>query len=334
MLDTGITTVPLGRTDLSITRLGLGLWALGPRDAARHPEADERAMKAIWLAVERGVNWIDTAAVYGLGHSETLIRRALEPLPPDERPAVFTKCGVVWDDTRPSAPPRRVGDAASLRAGAYASLRRLGVEHLDLLQMHWPPQDGTPVEDYWQTLLDLKAEGVARYVGLANHSVDQLHAAERLGHVDAVKQPFSIAQREFAGRELPWCLEHGTGVLVYRPMRAGLFSLGFTRRTAVTVPTEDWRSRRPHFTDKEEANAALVEAVRPVAERHGVSVGVLAVAWTLAWSGVSGVMVGARREEQVEAWLPADRLRLTDTDLLEIAAAIERTGAGEGPSRP
>lgn len=334
MLGTGLTSVPLGRTSLDITRVGFGLWSLRPREAARHPQADEQAIGAIRFAIERGVNWIDTAAVYGLGHSETLIRRALAPLPPDERPLVFTKCGVVWDDFRPSAPPRRVGDAASLRASAYDSLRRLGVERLDLLQMHWPPQDGTPLEDYWQTLLDLKAEGVARFVGLANHSVDELHAAERLGHVDAVKEPFSMAEREFAGRELPWCLEHGSGVLVYRPMRSGLFSLGFTRRRAVAVPTEDWRSRRPHFMDQEAANAALVEAVRPVAERHRISVGVLAVAWTLVWPGVSGVMVGARRQDQVAAWLPADRVRLTDTDLLEIAAAIERTGAGEGPGRP
>src|SRR2546426_75312 len=167
---------------------------------------------------------IDTAAVYGLGHSEEIVARALRDIPAKDRPYVFTKAGLVWDDRNRAAPPRRVGDPLSMRREVEASLRRLEVERIDLYQMHWPAEDGTPLEDYWGTLLQLKAEGKVRAVGLSNHDARQLDAAERLGHVDTLQPPFSAIRREVAAAELPWCAAHGTGVIVYSPMQSGLLT--------------------------------------------------------------------------------------------------------------
>src|SRR5690606_24512227 len=183
---TPLPTRRLGRTDMEITRVGFGAWAIGGPDWAVGwgAQDDRDSIAAIRHAIDRGINWIDTAAVYGLGHSEELVRQALAELPADARPYVFTKCGLVWDENDRKALPRRVGAPDSIRREVEASLRRLGVERIDLYQMHWPPTDGTPLEDYWQTLLDLKAEGKVRAVGLSNHDVAQLEAAERIGHVD------------------------------------------------------------------------------------------------------------------------------------------------------
>jgi aryl-alcohol dehydrogenase-like predicted oxidoreductase len=273
--------------------------------------------------------------VYGLGHSEEVVARALREILPRDRPYVFTKCGLVWEGQDRSAQPRRVGDAPTLRREVEASLRRLEVERIDLYQMHRPAEDGTPVESYWQTLLDLKAEGKVRSVGLSNHNVSQLETAERLGHVQTLQPPFSAITRQAAEAELAWCAAHGTGAIVYSPMQAGLLSGTFTRERAVSLPADDWRSRSPEFKgERLERNLALAAALQAIAERHGIGVGAVAVAWTLAWPGVTGAIVGARRPSQIDGWLPAADLELTDTDLDEVAAAIERTGAGSGPARP
>src|SRR6266545_4429347 len=214
-----IPTAPLGLTGMAITRVGFGAWALGGGDWAFSwgPQDDDVAIAAIRHAVESGVSWIDTAAVYGLGHSEEVVGRALRDIPAADRPYVFTKGGLVWDDKDRSVRPRRVGAPESLRREVDASLRRLGVERIDLYQMHRPAEDGTKVEQYWQTLLDLKAEGKVRAVGLSNHDVEQLAVAERLGHVETLQPPFSAIRREAAGAELPWCAAHGTGAIVYSP---------------------------------------------------------------------------------------------------------------------
>ena len=322
---------------MEITRVGFGAWAIGGAGWAYgwSSQDDTESVAAIRHAVESGINWIDTAAVYGLGHSEEVVARALREIPPRDRPYVFTKCGLVWEGQDRSAQPRRVGDAPTLRREVEASLRRLEVERIDLYQMHRPAEDGTPVESYWQTLLDLKAEGKVRSVGLSNHNVSQLEAAERLGHVQTLQPPFSAITRQAAAAELAWCAAHGTGAIVYSPMQAGLLSGAFTRERAASLPADDWRSRSPEFKgERLERNLALAAALQSIAERHGTSVGAVAVAWTLAWPGVTGAIVGARRPSQIDGWLPAADLELTDADLDEVADAIERTGAGSGPRRP
>lgn len=334
---TKLPTIRFGRTDMAITRVGFGAWAIGGPDWAVGwgAQDDRDSIAAIRHAVDRGINWIDTAAIYGLGHSEEVVRQALAEMPASRRPYVFTKCGLVWNEADRQAPPRQVGAPASIRREIEASLRRLGVERIDLYQMHWPAEDGTPLEDYWQTLLDLKAEGKVRAVGLSNHDAAQLEAAERLGHVDTLQPPFSAIRRDAARAELPGCHENGTGVIVYSPMQAGLLTGRFSAERARSLPKDDWRSRNPEFTgDKLARNLRLVDVLRPIAERHGTTIPAVAVAWTLAWPGVSGAIVGARSPAQVDGWIGAASLMLDREDLVAIAAAIEATGAGTGPALP
>ena len=218
---------------------------------------------------------------------------------------------------------------------AEASLRRLGVERIDLYQMHWPPDDGTPLEAYWQTLLDLKAEGKVRAVGLSNHNAAQLEAAERLGHVDTLQPPFSAIRRDVATVELPWCRAHDTGVIVYSPMASGLLTGAFTVERAKSLPKDDWRSSSADFTgDALVRNLKVANAMQPIAARHDTGVASVALAWTLAWPAVTAAIVGARSPAQVDGWFDAAALRLTPEDLQEIAAAIAATGAGSGPLQP
>lgn len=332
-----LPTRRLGRTDMHITRVGFGAWAIGGADWAVGwgAQDDTDSIAAIRHAIERGINWIDTAAVYGLGHSEEVVRRAVAEMPANERPYVFTKCGLVWDEKDRKAMPRQVGAPASIRREVEASLKRLGVERIDLYQMHWPAEDGTPLQDYWQTLLDLKAEGKVRAVGLSNHDAAQLEAAERLGHVDTLQPPFSAIRRDVARAELPWCQAHETGVIVYSPMQSGLLSGRFTAARAKALSKDDWRSRNPEYTgEKLTSNLKLADAFRPIADRHNTTVAAVAVAWTLAWPGVTAAIVGARSPAQVDGWIEAGRIDLASGDLEDIAAAIESTGAGSGPVSP
>jgi len=327
----------LGRTDMQITPVGFGAWAIGGGDWSFGwgGQDDRDSVAAIRHAVERGVNWIDTAAIYGLGHSEEVVRAALKEIPAQRRPYVFTKCGLIWDDNNRKASPKRVGAPDSIRREVENSLRRLGLERIDLYQMHWPPKDGARIEDYWRTLLDLKAEGKVRAVGLSNHNVAQLEAAERIGHVDTLQPPFSAIRREFAAAELPWCREHETGVIVYSPMQAGLLTGAFSEQRAKALPADDWRSRDDEFTgEKLTRNLKLAATMKAVAERHGTTGASVAVAWTLAWPGVTGAIVGARAPEQIDGWIDAATLSLTRADLEEIAATIKATGAGAGPALP
>jgi aryl-alcohol dehydrogenase-like predicted oxidoreductase len=332
-----LPTRPLGRTGMDITRVGFGAWAIGGAgwSFGWGAQDDDEAVAAIRAAVDRGVNWVDTAAVYGLGHSEEIVGRALHEMPAGGRPLVFTKGGLAWDPEHPEADPRRVARPDSLRREAESSLRRLGVERLDLYQLHWPPDDGTSLDDYWAAMLELRRDGLARAVGLSNHDVEQLERAEAIGHVDSLQPPLSLIDRRAADDVIPWCAAHGTGVIVYSPMQSGLLTGAFDEERARRLPDDDWRSRNPDFSgDRLRRNLRLVAAIRPVAERHGVSVAAVAVAWTLAWPGVSGAIVGARRPEQIDGWIAAATLELTEADLDELAAAIESTGAGSGPTRP
>jgi aryl-alcohol dehydrogenase-like predicted oxidoreductase len=322
---------------MQITRVGFGAWAIGGGEWSFGwgSQDDTESIAAIRHAVEAGINWIDTAAVYGLGHSEEVVAEALEPFSDADRPYVFTKCGLRWDSANRMAPARRVGRSESILEEVEASLKRLRSDRIDLYQMHWPPEDGSPIEEYWATLLDLKKEGVIAAAGLSNHSAEQVQAAERLGHVDSVQPPFSLINRDAATDLIPWCREHETGVIVYSPMQSGLLTGAFTADRVAGLPNDDWRRRSDEFTgDNLGRNLALAEALRPVAERRGVTQAAIAVAWTLAWPGVTGAIVGARRPDQIDSWLPAVDLALTDEDLDELAEAIEETGAGSGPVRP
>ncbi|MER9242631.1 aldo/keto reductase [Mesorhizobium sp. M0633] len=332
-----LPTRRLGRTDMEITRVGFGAWAIGGADWAVGwgSQDDRESIAAIRHAVERGINWIDTAAIYGLGHSEEVVRQALAEIPANERPYIFTKCGLIWDENDRQALPRQVGAPASIRREVEASLKRLGGERIDLYQMHWPAEDGTPLEVYWQTLLDLKKEGKVRAVGLSNHGAAQLETAESLGHVDTLQPPFSAIRRDIAQAELPWRHAHETGVIVYSPMQSGLLTGGFSVERAQALPKDDWRSRNAEFSgEKLTRNLAFADALKPIAERHSTSVAAAAIAWTLAWPGMTGAIVGARSPAQVDGWLDAATLELTGWDLAEIAAAIEATGTGSGPSQP
>jgi aryl-alcohol dehydrogenase-like predicted oxidoreductase len=331
---TALPTTALGRTGMEITRVGFGAWAIGGAGwaFAWGAQDDEQSVAAMRYAVERGVNWIDTAAVYGLGHSEELVGRLLRDLPHDERPYVFTKCGLIWNEQDRTAVAKRVGARDSIRGEIDRSLARLGVERIDLYQVHWPAEDGTPIEEYWQTLLDLKREGKARAVGLSNHKVELLERAERLGHVDTLQPPFSPIRRDVAAAELPWCLAHDTGVIVYSPMQSGLLSGTFTEARAAALPADDWRSRGPEFQPPRlQNNLALADALRPIADRHRTTVGAVAIAWTLTVPGVTGAIVGARSPAQIDGWIDAATLTLSAADVDDIRAAIERTGAGTGP---
>jgi len=325
-----------GRTDMHITRVGFGSWAVGGDWAVGWGSQDDRdSIAAIRHAVARGINWIDTAAIYGLGHSEEVVAAALSTIPRSERPYVFTKCGLIGDPADRTAMPKQVGAPASLRREIEGSLRRLNVERIDLYQMHWPAEDGTPIEAYWQTLLDLRKEGKVGAVGLSNHNVEQLEAAEALGHVDTLQPPFSAIKRDIAAAELPWCQAHGTGVIVYSPMQSGLLSGSFSADRAASLPTNDWRSRNADFKGEAlKRNLAVAEAMGQVAEQHRTTAAAVAVAWTLAWPGVTGAIVGARKPVQVDGWIDAATLSLTPSDMEAIATSIERNGAGTGPVRP
>jgi aryl-alcohol dehydrogenase-like predicted oxidoreductase len=337
MMATSLPTTRLGWTGMHLTRVGFGAWAIGGGGwaFAWGGQDDADSIAAIRAAVESGVNWIDTAAVYGLGHSEEVVAAALAGFPEADRPYVFTKGGLVWDPADRSAAPRRTGAPASLRAEVEASLRRLRVDRIDLYQMHWPAEDGTPLEGYWQTFADLKREGKVRAIGLSNHGVYQLEEAEGVAAVDAIQPQFSLIHRDAADGVLPWAREHEAGVIVYSPMASGLLSGAFTADRAATLDPGDWRRGHPDFSEPAlSANLALARALAPVAARHDVSPAAVAVAWTLSFPAVTGAIVGARSPGQVIGWLPAATLELKQDDLDEISAAVWETGAGTGPVDP
>jgi len=322
---------------MHITRVGFGAWALGGGgwSFGWGDQDDAESVAAIRHGVEAGINWVDTAAVYGLGHSEEVVARALGAYSDADRPLVFTKCGLRWDAASPMVPARRMGAPASLREEIEASLRRLRTERIDLYQVHWPPEDGTPIEEYWGCLMEMKGEGLIRAAGLSNHSSAQAAAAEHVGHVGALQPPLSLINRDAAAELIPWCRDNETGVIVYSPMQSGLLTGAFTPERVASLPNDDWRGRTEEFTGGRLArNLALADALVPVARRHGVSQAAIAVAWTLAWAGVTGAIVGARRPDQVDGWLAAADLVLSEQDLDELADAVHTTGAGTGPAHP
>jgi aryl-alcohol dehydrogenase-like predicted oxidoreductase len=310
--------------------LGGGGWAYswGAQD-------DDRSIASMRRAIELGVNWIDTAAVYGLGHSEEVVGRLLRELSASQRPMVFTKCGLVFDERNPKAEPQRLLKPESIRKECDASLRRLGVERIDLYQFHWPDETGTPVEESWAEMVRLIEQGKIRMAGVSNFDVPALERCEAILHVDSLQPPFSLIHRDPATHEIPWCAEPWDGSDLLQPMHSGLLTDSFTKQSIAKFAEDDWRRRSPDFQEpKLSRNLGLRDCLRPIAQRHGTTVSAIAVAWVIAWQSVTGAIVGARSPQQVDGWIGDASLQLTAADLKEIANAIVQTGARTGPTTP
>ncbi|MFP5319375.1 MAG: aldo/keto reductase [Acidimicrobiia bacterium] len=320
---------------MEITRLGLGAWAIGGSgwQGGWGPQDDDESVATIHRAVECGLNWVDTAAAYGLGHAEEVVGRAVRELPADERPYVFTKCGLVWDPGGTTV--RNVLAPESIRRECDDSLRRLGLERIDLFQFHWPTHDGTPVEDSWATMVELVDEGKVAHIGVSNFDVDLLERCQALRPVESSQPELNLLARDTAGTVIPWAAAHGLGTIVYSPMRSGLLTGAFSPERAANLPPDDWRSDHDDFREPGlSRNLALVARLEGIANYVGCSVAELAVAWTLACPGVTGAIVGARRPDQIEGWIGAADVALEPALLDAIGVAVEETGAGSGPSRP
>jgi aryl-alcohol dehydrogenase-like predicted oxidoreductase len=260
-----------------------------------------------------------------------VVGRLLRELPSAERPLIFTKCGLVWDEHDRMKPPQRNLSPDSIRRECEASLRRLGVERIDLYQFHWPDA-GARVEDSWSAVVKLIEEGKVRAAGVSNFDATLLERCEAIRHVDSLQPPFSLIDRAAAEKEIPWCASHDTGVICYSPMQSGLLTQSFTAERVAALAEDDWRRRAAEFQQPRlDRNLALRDALQPIAQRHETSVSCIAIAWALSWPGVSGAIVGARTPNQVDGWIGAAAIELTRPDLDEIAEAIRHSGAGTGP---
>jgi aryl-alcohol dehydrogenase-like predicted oxidoreductase len=317
-------TRKLGNSDLNITRIGFGAWAIGGGgwEFGWGNQEDNDSIGAIKRALELGVNWIDTAAVYGTGHSEEVVAKALAEWH-GPRPYVFTKCSMVWDEQRKV---RTEYSADSIRRECEGSLRRLRVSAIDLYQMHWPPADnGAGLEEAWQTMAALQKEGKVRWIGVSNFNVEQLKRAEKIAPVTSLQPPCSLIRRQIEAEILPYCEKQGIGVISYSPMASGLLTGAMTRERAAALPANDFRSGSAEFKEPRlSKNIELVERLRQVGQRLGRSPGEIAIAWVLRHPAITGVIVGARNAKQVEGVMRAADLILTKQDIAEIegAAAI------------
>jgi aryl-alcohol dehydrogenase-like predicted oxidoreductase len=320
-------TRKLGNSDLHITPVGYGAWAIGGSgwQFAWGSQDDNESIAAIHRALELGVNWIDTAAVYGLGHSEEVVGRALKSWH-GSRPYVFTKCGLRGDA---NGDVQKVLTADSIRGEVEDSLRRLSVDVIDLYQIHWPPDpDSLELEEGWSTLADLKHEGKVRWIGVSNFNVQQLRRAQAIAPVTSLQPRYSLVHRAVEDQILPYCLSEGIGVVVYSPMASGLLTGAMTRERASRLPRDDWRRSHPDFTEPElSRNLALVDRLQEIARRRNRSTGEVAIAWTLHHHAVTGAIVGARNARQAEGVMRAGELRLTDEDVTEIETFVAETAA-------
>jgi aryl-alcohol dehydrogenase-like predicted oxidoreductase len=312
MQTTQLETAQLGSTGLEITRVGFGAWAIGGGgwEFGWGPQRDVESIAAIERALELGVNWIDTAAAYGFGHSEDVVGRALEGL--DERPYVFTKASLL------EGPQRRVVHSLkrdSILREAHASLERLGVEAIDLYQIHWPmPED--QIEEGWAAFAELKEQGLVRHIGVSNFDAAQLRRIQSIAPVETLQPQYSLVAREAEDELLLFAKREGIGVIVYSPMGSGLLSGAMTRERIESLPEDDWRKHDARFREPElSRHLALVERLEAVAERHGATAGAVAVAWTLRNPAVNGAIVGFRRPDQVDSIIAAAMIALDDEDI-------------------
>lgn len=309
-------TKQLGGSDLSITQIGFGAWAIGGDwQFGWGQQDDTQSIAAIHRALELGVNWIDTAAIYGLGHSEQVVARALREWK-GARPYVFTKCGMIWDDKREVGYSLR---AQSVRRECEASLVRLKVEAIDLYQVHWTADDLNETVEGWNTLRTLQKEGKVRWIGVSNASVEEMQTLHAIGPITSLQPPYSLIRRDVETAQLPWCRHEGVGVIVYSPMASGLLTGAMTRERIAALPKTDWRTKNEQFREpKLSANLKRVRRLQAVGARYGRPAGQVAVAWTLRHPAVTGAIVGARNPKQVEQIIPAANLELTPQDLADI----------------
>jgi len=316
----------LGNSDLEITPLGVGAWAMGGTGwrFSWGAQDDRDSIAAIRQALESGINWIDTAAVYGFGHSEEVVGRALQDIP--RRPYVFTKCERRWNERGELSGNL---NADSLRAECEASLRRLKVDVIDLYQIHWPiPEED--IEEGWTTLAKLKEEGKVRYIAVSNFTVPQMKRAQAIASITSLQPPYSLLARAVEKEMLPYCAEQNIGVIVYSPMRAGLLSGAMTRERARALPDDDWRRNDADFQEPAlSRNLRLVELLRAIGQRHGRTPGEVAIAWTLRRPAVTGAIVGLRRPEQVSGIIGAAEFRLSSQEIGEIEKFLNAAGALE-----
>jgi aryl-alcohol dehydrogenase-like predicted oxidoreductase len=318
-------TRTLGNSDLNITPVGYGAWAIGGSgwQFAWGSQDDNDSIAAIHRSLELGVNWIDTAAVYGLGHSEEVVAKALKSWT-GARPYIFTKCGLRWDSR---GQVQKVLKAESIRGEVEDSLRRLDVDVIDLYQIHWPPDPDSPeLEEGWQTMADLKREGKVRWIGVSNFDVQQLQRAAAIAPVTSLQPRYSLVHREVEGEILPYCERQGIGVIVYSPMASGLLTGAMTRERISELPKDDWRKGHADFNEPNlSRNLALVERVQQIAKHHGRSPGEVAIAWTLKNPAVTGAIVGARNAKQADGVMRAGDLNLSGDEVLEIAEFFAET---------
>jgi aryl-alcohol dehydrogenase-like predicted oxidoreductase len=320
-------TRKLGNSDMKITPVGFGAWAIGGAgyDFGWGPQDDADSVAAIHRALELGVNWVDTAAVYGLGRSEEVFSRALASWH-GSRPYIFTKCAMRWDA---KGRVTKVHKRESLLRECEDSLRRLRVDVIDLYQIHWPPEnDGPDLEESWQALVDLQNQGKVRWIGVSNYSAEQIKRIEKIAPVTSDQPPYSLLRRKIESDLLPYCEEHGIGIINYSPMLSGMLTGAMTRERALNLPDDDWRKGKPEFTEPRlTKNLELVERLKVVGARYKRSAGEVAIAWTLRLPAVTGAIVGARNAEQAEGVMTAGELKLKPQDLAEIEGATAAQAA-------
>jgi aryl-alcohol dehydrogenase-like predicted oxidoreductase len=314
-------TRQLGNSDLQITALGIGAWAIGGSgwNGSMGPQNEDDSVPAIHAALDGGLNWIDTAALYGLGHSEEVVARALEGRTP--RPYVFTKCERVWDSNREVGASLKAG---SIRRECEDSLRRLKTDVIDLYQIHWPEPD-EDIEEGWTAMARLKEEGKVRYIGVSNFTVSQMKRAQAIAPITSVQPPYSVVTREIENEILPHAVRNGIGVIVYSPMSAGLLTGAMTRERVAKFTQEDWRRNLPNFREPLlSRNLRVVERLREIGQRHGRAPGEVAIAWTLGHPAVTGAIVGFRNAQQVAGVMGASEFRLDQGEIAEIEAALKQ----------
>jgi len=312
-------TKQLGESDLSITPIGFGAWAIGGSgwEFGWGEQDDKQSVAAIHRALELGINWIDTAAVYGMGHSEEVVALALRTWP-GRRPYVFTKCGLRWDE---QGYVHRSLNAASIRRECEESLRRLKIDVIDLYQIHWPTEE---LEEGWNAMARLQKEGKVRWIGVSNFNVKEMRRAQAIAPIISLQPPYSLVRREIEHEILPYCRSEKLGVIVYSPMASGLLTGAMTRKRVDALSMSDWRSRDIEFQEPRlSKNLALVERLREIGERHGRPPGQIAIAWALRNPAVTGAIVGARNAKQVEGNVGAADLSLTDEEIAEIEGKNE-----------
>jgi aryl-alcohol dehydrogenase-like predicted oxidoreductase len=317
-------TRQLGNSDLNLTAIGFGAWAIGGGnwDFGWGPQDDQESVDAIVRALEGGVNWIDTAAIYGLGHSEEIVAKALAKS--GAKPYVFTKCSMCWHEDRTIY---RSLKKDSVRKELEDSLRRLKLDVIDLYQIHWPDPDAE-IEEGWEALARAKEEGKVRYIGVSNFNVEQMKRAQKIAPITSLQPPYSLVNPAAEKELLPFCLQNNIGVINYSPMASGLLTGKMTAERIAAMPADDWRQRAPQFKEpKLTRNLKLVELLREIANVHHLQPGVVAVAWTLRNPAVTAAIVGARRASQVEGTLPATSFRLSDEEAAKIDAFVKANPA-------